>query len=555
MLNEKKDNIRLIALGGLGESGKNMHVVEIDTDIFVVDAGLKYPEGEMFGVDAVIPDISYLIKNRERVKGIFLTHGHEDHIGAIPYVLKELRVPIYGTKLTLALVGQLLKQHGLTADDLLNEVTATSILTVNQVKVSFFRTTHSIPDCVGICFHTAEGAIVHTGDFKFDQTPVGMETADIDKMASIGKEGVLFLLSDSSNADKPGYSVSESVIGQEISEGIYSAPNRVVVATFASNINRIQQVFDAAEENNRKVAIVGRHIYDIVMLSIDLGYLKVSDDIITPLNQIEKLPDHQVLILTCGTKGEPMAALSKMATQSNKPVHIQSKDTVLIASPVIPGSELIVSKTIDHLLRIGANVVYNKNLTDISSHGSQEELKLMLNMMKPTYFIPTHGEYRMQSAHAKLALSVGVKSENVLIVDNGDVVEFNNGKVSTGEKVPAANILIDGLGVGDVGHIVLRDRKLLSKDGILIVVVTLDKVKKQIASGPEIITRGFVYVRESESLIEQACEIVNKIIAQCVKGYIIEWNSIKISIRDALNEFLFQQTKRRPMILPIIMEV
>lgn len=552
---EKTENIKLIALGGVGEVGKNMFVVEINSDIFVVDAGLMYPEGEMLGIDMVIPDITYLKENKERVKGIFLTHGHDENIGGVFYLLNNLRVPIYGTKLTLALVGEKLKENRMKQTVLVKEIDNQTVLPFSSTEVTFFRTNHSIPDSVGISFSTSMGAIVHTGDFKFDQTPVGDNRMDIGKIAKIGEEGVLCLLSDSFNAEKPGYSGSEANVASEISDVMYNAQGRVIVAVFVSNLYRIQQVINAAVKNNRKLAIVGKNIRNIVNLAINLGYIHIEDEIIISVNEIEKHPLNEVVILTTSNQGDPLAVLSRMAKQSHKQVNVKEGDTILVASTPIPGHELVFSKTIDLLFRAGANVIFGQKQIHISDHGHQEELKMMLNLTRPKFFIPIHGEYKMQKAHTKLAKQVGLDDKNIFLVEKGDVIEFKGDNVYTGAKVPSGNVLIDGLGIGDVGNIVLRDRRLLSQDGILIVVVTLDKKSKQIISGPEIITRGFVYVRESEELIDNATKVVADIVDRSMQEYAIEWSAIKLSIREALNQFLYEKTRRRPMILPIIMEI
>lgn len=552
---EKTENIKLIALGGVGEVGKNMFVVEINSDIFVVDAGLMYPEGEMLGIDMVIPDITYLKENKERVKGIFLTHGHDENIGGIFYLLHNISVPIYGTKLTLALVGEKLKENRMKQSILVKEIDNQTDLSFESTNVKFFRTNHSIPDSVGICFSTSMGAIVHTGDFKFDQTPVGDSQTDLGKIAQIGEEGVLCLLSDSVNAEKPGYSSSEAIIGDEISDVMYNAEGRVIIAVFSSNLNRIQQVINAAVKNKRKLAIVGKNMRNLLNLAKNLGYIHIEEELLLSINEIEKYPKHEVAILTTSSQGDPLAVLSRMAKQSHKQVNVREGDTVLVAATPIPGHEIGFSKTIDLLFRTGANVVFGQKQVHMSGHGHQEELKLMLNLVKPKYFIPVHGEYKMQKAHAKLAKQVGIDEQNIFLVEKGEVIEFKGDNVNTGAKVPSGNVLIDGLGIGDVGNIVLRDRRLLSQDGILIVVVTLDKQRKKIISGPEIITRGFVYVRESEELITKATEIVADIVDRSMQEYAIEWSALKLGIREALNQYLYEKTKRRPMILPIIMEI
>jgi len=552
---EKTENIKLIALGGVGEVGKNMFVVEINSDIFVVDAGLMYPEDGMLGIDMVIPDITYLKENEDRVKGIFLTHGHDESIGGIYYLLNNIRVPIYGTKLTLALVGEKLKENKMRQTVLVKEIDNETVLSFDSTTVSFFRTNHSIPDSVGISFSTTMGSIVHTGDFKFDQTPVGNSPMDIGKIASLGENGVLCLLSDSVNAEKPGYSGSEAIVGGEISDVMYNAEGRVIVAVFASNLYRIQQVINAAIKNNRKLAVVGKNMRNILNLAINLGYISVREDVFISVNEINKHSEKEIAILTTSNHGDPLAVLSRMAKQAHKQVNVKVGDTVLIAATPIPGQELVFSKTIDILSRAGANVVFGQKQIHMSGHGHQEELKMMLNLTKPTYFIPVHGEYKMQKSHEKLAKQVGVDAQNIFLVEKGDVVEFKGDHVYTGGKVPSGNVLIDGLGIGDVGNIVLRDRRLLSQDGILIVVVTLDKQRKQIISGPEIITRGFVYVRESEELITNATNVVSTIVERSMQEHSIEWSQLKLNIREALNQFLYEKTKGRPMILPIIMEI
>ncbi|MFC0271356.1 ribonuclease J [Metabacillus herbersteinensis] len=551
----KTENIKIIALGGVGEIGKNMVVVEINTDIFVVDAGLMYPENEMLGIDAVIPDITYLKDNADRVRGVILTHGHDENIGSLYYLLNSLHIPIYGTRFTLALVSEKLKEYGMRDHVLVKEVDSSTVLSFESTEISFFRTNHSVPDSVGVSFATSMGAIVHTGDFKFDQTPIGNSFADIGKMASIGGEGVLCLLSDSINAEKPGYSGSEALVGEEISDCLYNADGRVIVAVFASNINRIQQVINAVEKNNRKLAIVGKNIKSIIDLAIQLGYISVTKDLFISVNEIDKHPNHEITILTTSNHGEPLSILTKMAKQAHKQVNVHKEDTVMIAATPVPGHELVFSRTIDMLLRAGANVVFGQKQIHVSGHGNQEELKLMLNLMRPKHFIPIQGEFKMQNAHAKLAKSIGISSENIHLVEKGEVVEFKQNEVRKGAKVPAGNILIDGLGVGDIGNIVLRDRRLLSRDGILIVVVSLDKRNKKLVSGPEIISRGFVYVRESEALIEKSSEIVKDVVERCMTNHVIEWSSLKLTIRESLNQYLYEQTKRRPMILPIIMEI
>ncbi|MGG3466688.1 ribonuclease J [Neobacillus pocheonensis] len=555
MIKKINNSIKFITLGGIGEIGKNMYLVEVDKDIFIIDAGLMFPEEEMLGIDMVIPDITYLKENKDRVKAIFLTHGHEDHIGALSYVLRQIDVPVYGTKLTLALAGAKLKEQDYYGKANFIEVDSNSIVDLDTVEVSFFRTNHSIPDSVGVCIHTSEGVIVYTGDFKFDQAATRLYKPEIGKMAAIGEQGVLCLLSDSTEAEKPGYTTSEAIVEREMSNAFYNAPGRIIAACFASDINRIQHIFDAAKENNRKIAVVGKSLERIYHIALDLGYLEVAEDLIIPINEIQEYPDREIVVLMTGSQGEPIEALQKMAKQTHKLVNIEKGDTVLIAASPLRGSEVFLFKTIDMLFRAGANVVSGKRTIHVSSHGSQEELKFMINLMQPKFFIPVHGEYRMLKAHRKLALECGLKDEHILIPDRGDIVELKEGKLAITGKVPSGNVLIDGIGVGDVGNIVLRDRKLLSQDGILIVVVTLTKQDKKIAAGPEIISRGFVYVRESEKLMDESTKLVRDIVERNIAKDTFEWASLKQEIREELNRSLFEKTKRRPMILPIIMEV
>ncbi|MEH7353141.1 ribonuclease J [Neobacillus drentensis] len=555
MIKKKNTSIKFIALGGIGEIGKNMYLVEVDKDIFIIDAGLMFPEEEMLGIDMVIPDLTYLKDNKERVKAIFLTHGHEDHIGALSYVLRQVDVPVYGTKLTLALANAKLKEQVYNARANFIEVTSDTVVELDAVNVSFFRTNHSIPDSVGVCIHTSEGIIVYTGDFKFDQAATKFYKPEIGKMAAIGERGVLCLLSDSTEAEKPGYTTSEAIVEREMSNAFYNAPGRIIAACFASDISRIQHIFDAARENGRKVAVVGKSLERIYHIALDLGYLEVADDVIIPVSEIKEYQDREIVVLMTGSQGEPIEALQKMAKQSHKLLNIQHGDTVLIAASPLKGSEVFLSKTVDMLFRAGANVIYGKRTIHVSSHGSQEELKFMINLMNPKFLIPVHGEYRMLKAHRKVAIDCGLADDQIIIPDRGDVVECKEGTLSITGKVPSGNVLIDGIGVGDVGNIVLRDRKLLSQDGILIVVVTLTKQEKKIAAGPEIISRGFVYVRESEKLMEESTKLVREIVDRNTAKGSFEWSSLKQEIRDELNRSLFEKTKRRPMILPIIMEI
>lgn len=552
------DKLMIFALGGVAEIGKNMYVVQYGNDIVVIDAGLKFPEEDMLGIDIVIPDITYLTENRDKVRGILLTHGHEDHIGGLPYVLKNLNVPVYGTKLTLGLVENKLKEAGLLGETKRILINADSEVKLGStMKATFFKTNHSIPDSVGVCIETPEGNVVHTGDFKFDHTPVNDQFADLHRMGEIGKNGVLALLSDSTNAEKPGFTPSEKNVGIVLDDIFSKAEQRVVVATFASNVHRIQQVIDAAYTTGRKVTIIGRSMVNVVNIAADLGYLNVPDGILIEPEEVNKMAADRVVILCTGSQGEPMSALTRMARSTHRKVDILPGDTVIIAATPVPGNEKYIGRTIDELFRLGAEVIYSGSNSGVhvSGHGSQEELKLMLNLMRPKYFIPVHGEYRMLRKHALLGESVGVEPDNIFLIDVGDVVEIQGGSARKAGKVPSGNVLIDGLGVGDVGNIVLRDRKLLSQDGILVVVVTLSKQDGTIVSGPDIISRGFVYVRESEGLLEEANRIVSSTLEKLMSENVNEWASLKTNVKDSLGRFLYEQTRRRPMILPIIMEV
>lgn len=544
-----------MALGGVGEIGKNMYIVEVDNDLFVLDAGLMLPENEMLGIDIVIPDITYLTQNKERVKGIFLTHGHEDHIGALSYVLRQLQVPIYGTKLTLALAKAIIKEQEFKGKAEFIEINSNTMLEFDEAKVSFFKTNHSIPDSVGIAIHTSKGAVVYTGDFKFDQTANELYKPEIGKMAQLGEEGVLCLLSDSTDAEKPGYTPSEAVVIREMKDAFYNARGRIIAASFASDLNRIQHIFDAAYESRRKIAVVGKSLQKVFDIAIELDYLYVHHELIIPINELKDYADDELVILTTGMQGEPIEALQKMAKGQHKQVNVQKGDTVLIAASPLRGREVFVFKTIDMLSRAGANVISGRRLVNTSSHGSEEELKFMLNLMNPKFFIPVHGEYRMLRAHSKIAKEIGITDDRIAVVDKGEVVELNGDQIKVSSKVAAGNVLVDGNGVGDVGNIVLRDRKLLSQDGILIVVVTLNKAERKVSAGPEIISRGFVYVRESEELMEESVKLVRGIVEKNLQKDFFDWTTIKQDMRDGLNQYLYEKTKRRPMILPIIMEV
>lgn len=546
--------IRIIPLGGVGEIGKAMYVVEIDEELFVVDSGLMFPEDEMLGIDIVIPDITYLEENKERVKGIFLTHGHEDAIGSIAYVLQKIKAPVYGSKLTIALAKEHLKELPAPHQVKFFEVTNRSRMNFNSTYVTFFHTTHSIPDALGVVFHTSEGAIVHTGEFKFDQSATGKFKPDLAKMAQLGEDGVFILLSESCEAERPGHTTSESVIEEQLSKTFHSAPGRILVAVYASNFIRIQQVFTQAQNSFRKVVIVGKPLEKAVDLGVQLGYLTVDEETIISISEMHKYQEDEIIIIATGNKGEPLDALEKIVRKHHRDIKVKKDDTVLVTFTPSPGMEVQMANTMNQLAKAGAEILTSSKNVHVSGHGSQEDLKLMLNLMQPKYFIPVQGEYRMLIAHSKLAQQLGMQKSQIFIADKGDIVEYKNGKMRMSGRVQAGNILIDGIGVGDVGNIVLRDRKLLSQDGIFIVVVTLNRAQKKIASGPEILSRGFVYVRESEALMTEASEIAKTVIEKYVGKDTFEWTNIKQEIRDTLNTYLFQKTKRRPMIIPIIME-
>jgi ribonuclease J len=548
-------NVRVFALGGLGEIGKNMYCVAYEDEIVVIDSGLKFPDEDMLGIDIVIPDVSFLRENKEKVKGIFLTHGHEDHIGGLPYVLREVPVPVYGASLTIGLVESKLQEHGLLRDSDLNVINGDSVIRFKSLSVSFFRTNHSIPDSYGVVVHTPKGNIVHTGDFKFDLTPVG-NPADLSKMAEIGSGKVLALLSDSTNSERLGTTPSERVVGENIDELIGAADGRILFATFASNVYRLQQVVDAVFKYNKKLAVVGRSMEKVFQIGQELGYINVPKDLLIDIRKVNDYPLSRVVILCTGSQGEPMAVLSRIAQGSHRHLQLVPGDTVIFSSSPIPGNTKNVYRTIDQLYRAGANVVYGSFLEiHASGHGSEEELKLMLNLIKPRYFIPIHGEYRMLKTHAALAERVGINRENIFILDNGDVVEFSDTGARRAAKVPSGVVMIDGSGIGDVGNIVLRDRKRLSEGGLIVVVMTIDMKNYRLLTGPDIISRGFVYVRESEDLIRQGTKIVQQVVNRLLADKVNAWSELKNEITKELTTFFYQETERNPMILPIIMEI
>lgn len=555
-MRKEKEKIKIIPLGGLNEIGKNLTAIEYKNDIVVIDCGLSFPDDEMLGIDLVIPDITYLQKNIDKVKGIFLTHGHEDHIGALPYVLKEMNVPVYGTKLTLGIIQTKLKEHNLLSVVELKCVKPKDIVKLDNVSVEFIRTSHSIADSVAIAIHTPIGVILHTGDFKIDYTPIDGCVADLARFAELGKRGVLVMLADSTNVERPGYTMSESTVGETFARIFTNAKGRIIVATFASNIHRIQQIITESIKYNRKVAVSGRSMENIMEVAMELGYIDANKDVFINIDSINKYPNNRITIITTGSQGEPMSALSRMASSEHKKVNIIPGDRVIISASAIPGNEKLISKVINQLFKKGADVIYEA-LADVhvSGHACQEELKLMHTLVKPKFFIPVHGEYRHLKQHAELAVKLGLQSSNVVIADNGDVIEVTRDSIRKNGSVISGQVFVDGLGVGDVGNIVLRDRKHLSQDGILTVVVTIEKESGSVIAGPDIISRGFVYVRESEDLMEEARELVKDALKKCEEKHITEWASIKSNIKEVLRVFLYERTRRKPMILPIIMEI
>lgn len=551
----KKEKLMIIPLGGLGEIGKNMTVIQYGNDIIVIDAGLAFPDDDMFGIDLVIPDMSYLIENRDKVRAVVITHGHEDHIGGLSYLLNEVNVPVYATKLVCGLIEGKLKENHIT-NYTLNEVHHGDEVQIGCMKVGFIHTNHSIPDASALYFRTPVGTVVHTGDFKVDMTPVDGKQMDMHKFAEVGRRGVLLLMSDSTNAERPGYTESETTVGHAFRKAFRAAKGRIILATFASNISRIQQAINTAIQFKRKVTVLGRSMVNNVQVAIELGYLDVPEGVLIEPDELNRYPADQVLILTTGSQGEPMAGLSRMASNNHRSVSIMPGDTVIISATPIPGNETGVGRTIDNLMRLGANVIAGRDKKiHVSGHASQEELKLMLGLIKPNYFVPIHGEYRMLRTHGDLAVMMGVDKDHVLIGDNGQIFEFSNRSGHKTGHVNAGRVFVDGLGVGDVGNIVIRDRQQLAMEGVVIVVMTLAKGTSHPLAGPDIVSRGFVYVRDSEELIREAHDRVAAVLERCEAGNIREWAVIKSQVRDTLSRYLYEKTRRRPMILPIIMEV
>ena len=549
--------IKVSFLGGLNEVGKNMTLFEYGEDMFLVDCGLAFPDQDMLGVDLVLPDFTYVERNADRIRGIVITHGHEDHIGGLPYLLKVLNVPVYGTKLTIGLIQGKLREHGLLNSASLNVIKPGDVITLGGFTVEAIHVNHSIPDALGLAIRCEGGTIVHTGDFKIDTTPIDGGMMDLGRLAEIGQEGVLCLMSDSTNAERPGFTESERKVGESFETLFRKAGNnRIIVATFSSNIHRVQQIMNVAASLGRKVALVGRSLENVVSISAELGYLNIPEGIVIDINMINRYPAYKLVIITTGSQGEPMSALTRMAFSDHRKVEIHPNDYVIISATPIPGNEKTVSRVVNELMKLGADVVYEKMYeVHVSGHACQEELKMIMGIVKPKYFIPVHGELKHLRKHAGLALSMGIPKENILIADNGRVAEISKKALRCTSTVPAGRVFVDGYGVGDVGSVVLRDRKHLAQDGLVIVAVCIDRESGMIVSGPDVVTRGFVYVKESEELINAAREVaVEAIEAQTDGGY-FDWNSIKASLRDEISHLMYERTKRSPMILPVIMEV
>lgn len=554
---QRRTPVRIIPLGGLNEIGKNMTVIECSNDIFIIDCGLAFPDTEMPGVDIVIPDFTYVERNRDRVRGVVLTHGHEDHIGGLAYLLKKINVPVYGTKLTLGLVEGKLKEHGLSGKVNLNIVSHRKTVRMGCMAVEFIRVNHSIPDAVGMAIHTPAGIIVHTGDFKIDYSPINGEIIDLTRFGELGSRGVLALMADSTNAERPGYTQSERKVGESFEKLFTKAEGkRIIIATFSSNIHRVQQIVNCAVKYGRKIAVFGRSMINVITTAIELGYLNIPDGILIDIDTMNRYDDSEIILITTGSQGEPMSALTRMAMNDHKKVNITPMDFIIISATPIPGNEKYVTKVVNELMKSGAEVVYEAMYeVHVSGHACQEELKLIQALIKPKFFIPVHGEYKHLKKHAALARELGMPKENIIIAEIGNVIETDGVKMNVVAQVPSGRILVDGLGVGDVGSIVLRDRKHLAQDGLIIVVVGIEKSSNTVVSGPDIISRGFVYVRESEELIDNARHLLAATLATCSIHDFREWNSIKTRLRDALSDYIYEKTKRSPMILPIIMEI
>jgi ribonuclease J len=550
-----KQKLKIIPLGGLGEIGKNMMAIEFTNDIVIIDAGLMFPEEDMLGIDLVIPDISYLLERREKLRGIIITHGHEDHIGALPYILPELDVPVYGTKLTKGLVSVKLKEHRYQKKATLKTVQPGIKFTLGNFKIEPFSVCHSIPDSLGYVIYTPIGMVVHSGDFKIDYTPVDGKPTELARLAQLGTEGVLLLLADSTYAELPGYTPSETVVGETLARIISDAPGRVIITTFSSLISRIQQVIDAAVKHNRHVFVIGRSMRDTVRIASELGYLNSPPGVLRRFEEIHHFPLNKIILLTTGSQGEPTSALVRIANRDNNQVKIIPGDTVIMSATPVPGNEALVNRTIDNLFRQGANVVYEKLAqVHVHGHGSQEELKLLLSMVRPKFFVPIHGEYRHLILHARLAKSLGIPEDNIFVLENGNILELDREKGRIAGKLPTGNVYVDGLVMGDLANVILRDRKLLSRDGIVVVIVAIDKEKGRIVGRPDIVSRGFVDMKEGETILEQGRDLVKTALDHS-GGLPLEWSYINTKVKDTLSKFFYEQTRRRPMILTAAVEV
>ena len=554
MKRESNSKLKIIPLGGLEQIGMNITAFEYEDSIIIVDCGLAFPEDDMLGIDLVIPDITYLRDNIKKVKGFVITHGHEDHIGALPYVLKDMNLPVYATKLTMGIIENKLKEHNLLRSTRRKVVRHGQSINLGQFRIEFIRTNHCIQDAAALAIYSPAGTVVHTGDFKVDYTPVFGDAIDLQRFAEIGKKGVLAMMSDSTNAERPGFTMSERTVGKTFDQIFAEHRNtRIIIATFASNVDRVQQIINSAYKYDRKVVVEGRSMVNIISTASELGYLHIPDKTLIEIDQLKNYPDEKTVLITTGSQGESMAALSRMAADIHKKVTIKPGDTVIFSSNPIPGNEKAVSRVINELSQKGADVIFQD--AHVSGHACQEELKLIYSLLKPQYAIPVHGEYRHLKANAKLAESLGIPKENIFIIHSGDVLALDEKEAKVIDKVHTGAILVDGLGVGDVGNIVLRDRQHLAEDGILIVVLTLEKRTNQLLAGPDIVSRGFVYVRESESLMEEARQVLQEALEKCLTNRNADWSRIKLVIRDTMNEFIWKRTKRKPMILPIIMDV
>ena len=553
----KKSSLKIIPLGGLHEIGKNITVFEYENEIIVVDCGLSFPEDDMLGIDLVIPDISYLEKNVDKIKGLLITHGHEDHIGAVPYLLKKINIPIYATKLTAGLIRNKLEEHKLLRSTELHEVVQGQTISLGKnFKVEFVRSSHSIPDSVMLAITTPAGTILHTGDFKVDYTPIDGKIMDFGRIAELGNQGILALMSDSTNAERKGFTMSESSVGEVFDKLFLHCTKRIVVATFASNVHRVQQIVNSAVKYNRKIAVCGRSMINMIETARELGYIDCPENIFIDIDMINNYPDENLVIITTGSQGEPMSALTRMAAGDHRKVKITPNDLVIISATPIPGNEKFVSKVIDDLMQIGAEVVYSSlEAIHVSGHACQEEQKLIMALAKPKYFIPVHGEYRQLIAHSETAQSMGIDKDHIIMMANGRVLEINDDKAEFTTTVPCGRVLVDGLGVGDVGSIVLRDRQHLSQDGLIIIVLTMDSSTGEVVAGPDVISRGFVYVRESENLMDDVKSVVRHEVKKCEERGIRDWGTIKSATRENLRDYIFMKTKRNPMIIPIIMEI